>query len=146
MVGDLIGTKPMNDRRVFLDSNVVIYAYSQDNSTKRDRARLLIADNYCFVSTLVINEFCNVSTKKLKLPLSIIYQYITDILVKCEYVPVDLPAIRDALSLHDRYQFSYFDCLMIASALKSECAYLFSEDLQDGQVIDGLTVRNIFRN
>jgi predicted nucleic acid-binding protein len=51
-----------------------------------------------------------------------------------------------ALSLHERYGYSYYDSLIIAAAIEGECEYLFSEDLQDGQTIEGVTIQNIYTN
>jgi predicted nucleic acid-binding protein len=49
------------------------------------------------------------------------------------------------LELHERFDISYYDSLIVATAIECQCSYLFSEDLQDGQVFDGVTVVNIFR-
>jgi predicted nucleic acid-binding protein len=53
--------------------------------------------------------------------------------------------VEHALWIQDRYGFSYYDCLMVASAIESGCDYLFTEDLKDGQLIEGVTINNIFR-
>ncbi|MDR3275689.1 MAG: hypothetical protein LBT11_00535, partial [Treponema sp.] len=51
----------------------------------------------------------------------------------------------DALHLMKRYNYSYYDCLMLASALKHGCAHIFTEDMSDGQIIEGtLQIVNIF--
>jgi predicted nucleic acid-binding protein len=53
--------------------------------------------------------------------------------------------VVEALTIHEKYGYSYYDSLMVASALKQECQYLFSEDMSDGQVIErSLTIKNIF--
>jgi predicted nucleic acid-binding protein len=60
-------------------------------------------------------------------------------------VLVDNNLIIDALRIHGRYSISFYDSLMVAAALKGNCKYLISEDMQDGLVIEGkLTIVNIF--
>ena len=57
---------------------------------------------------------------------------------------VDENTISRALVLHEKLGYSYYDCLIIASALDSNCRYLFSEDMADGQIIEGsLTIKNV---
>jgi predicted nucleic acid-binding protein len=58
---------------------------------------------------------------------------------------VDVETIDKALELHEKYKYSYYDCLMLASALNSGCKYMLSEDLADGHIIEGnLKIVNIF--
>jgi predicted nucleic acid-binding protein len=137
----------MNGSRVFLDTNVVVYAYSSDETAKHQKAvnSLLIYD--CLISTQVLNEFCNVCLKKLNIPVFEVNDTIERILAICDLCIVDQVIARNALWVHERYGFSYYDSLMVASAKKCECKYLFTEDLQNGQVIDGiLEIRNPFIN
>jgi predicted nucleic acid-binding protein len=49
-----------------------------------------------------------------------------------------------ALEIHERYHYSYYDSLIVAAALEAGCTRLFTEDMQDGQRIDGMTIRNPF--
>jgi predicted nucleic acid-binding protein len=135
----------MNGKRAFADSNVPIYAYSMSDPVKQQKARAAILDNECVVSTQVLNEFCNVCLKKFHLPVSIIQRDIKEIVETCELIYINEETVQFALELQARYEFSYYDSLVVASALENECEYFFSEDLSDGQVIDGLIIRNIFK-
>jgi predicted nucleic acid-binding protein len=135
----------MNGKRAFADSNVPIYAYSMSDPVKQQKARAAILDNECVVSTQVLNEFCNVCLKKLRLPASIIQRDIKELVEICELVYIDEKTVQLALDIQARYGFSYYDSLVVASALENKCEYLFSEDLSDGQIIDGLIIKNIFK-
>ena len=108
---------------------------------------LSLIDNYdCVTSTQAINEICNVLTRKFKTPFKDIHQIVNDIYNVCEVRQIHKQTAVDALKLSERYGFSYFDCLMIASALESECGTLYSEDMADGQVIvDRLKIVNPFK-
>ncbi|MDR3283769.1 MAG: PIN domain-containing protein [Treponema sp.] len=134
----------MNGNRAFFDTNLIVYAYSDDDLYKKRRTISVMNDSYCVVSTQVLNEFCNVCIKKQHKTETEIVLSIGEIQATCDLFIVDADTVAHALEIHSRYHFSYYDCLIVASALESGCDYLFTEDLQDGQVIDGLTIRNIF--
>jgi len=58
---------------------------------------------------------------------------------------IDEETINKALDIHERYGYSYYDSLMVSSALQCNCDFLFSEDMRDEQQIEELTIRNIFK-
>ena len=128
----------------FLDSNVVVYAFSEE--AKAERARdLLHAGEAIGVQTL--NEFANVSRRKLRRDWAWI-RADTELVLQLfpDPVPLDLPLHREATRLSERYQFSVWDAMMVAAALRSGCDMLWSEDLHDGLVVEGrLQVVNPFR-
>ena len=63
----------------------------------------------------------------------------------CDLAYIDEETIEKALEIHAKYGYSYYDSLIVASALERDCVYLLSEDLADGQVIEGrLTIKSIF--
>jgi predicted nucleic acid-binding protein len=134
----------MNDEIVFIDSNVLIYAYSKTELKKRQQAINAMSPNTNVISTQILSEFCNVCIKKLQYPVSEIRDKITEILAVCKLFILDDETIQHALTIQERYGFSYFDSQVIAAAIECQCSYLYTEDLQDSQVIDGLTVKNIF--
>jgi len=134
----------MSDAKAFLDTNLIVYLYSESDVSKKKRSLETISQYERFVSTQVLNEFCSVCIRKLKLPLPAVRNAIKEICDTCNLVIVDEDAISRALTLHEKYGYSYYDCLIIASALDSSCSYLLSEDMSDGQIIEGcLTIRNI---
>jgi len=133
--------------KVFIDTNVLIYLYSVDEPDKRRKA-ISVFDNYdCITSTQAINEFCNICIKKMGKNVKDIKTAITEIISACKLELVETDTINTALELHNRYNYSYFDCLMLASALNSDCKYIFTEDMSDSQVIyEKLKIVNIFKN
>ena len=92
-----------------------------------------------------LNEFCNVCIRKLKLPVLFVKNAVEEICETCELLAVDDITIVKALDIHEKYGYAYYDSLIIASALEHDCQYLLTEDMADGQLIDGrLTIKNIF--
>jgi predicted nucleic acid-binding protein len=139
-------TKQMNDR-VFVDTNIFVYMQSSTEEEKRDVSKRVVDTFVCVASIQVLNEISNVLIKKTKLPIDNIVDFIDGIVQTCELAFISYETIRNALDLSKKYHFSYCDSLIIASALESNCKYLFSEDLQDGQLIEKqLTIVNIFEN
>ena len=93
----------------------------------------------------IYNECSNVLIKKRKIDKSLVRSTLQDILKFVSVEAIGMPIVETAWMVLDRYQFSYFDSLILASALTANCQILYSEDLQHGQVIDGrLTIINPF--
>jgi predicted nucleic acid-binding protein len=90
----------------------------------------------CVISIQVINEICNVLTKKYPTLQKDIELFLNDLIDICEVVQIYTKLALLSLKLHFKYKTSYYDSLIIASALESNCSTLYSEDLQHGQVIE----------
>jgi predicted nucleic acid-binding protein len=134
----------MSDR-VFVDSNIVLYLYSNDEFEKQDISKKIIAKYSCIISTQVLNEFCNVCLKKFNKSAEEIDLALNEITASCDVTLVDTVTIEQALKIHRKYGYSYYDCLIIASALQSNCRYLITEDMADGQMINNtLEIVNIY--
>ena len=135
----------MSDR-AFFDSNVLVYVVGQKDARTETAEALLAAGGV--ISVQVLNELANVSRKKLGMS----WEEIGDALAAIRALgpsPVPLTTdIHDAgLRIAAKYGYSVSDGLIAAAALKAECDTLYSEDLQDEQVIEGrLTIRNPFTN
>lgn len=129
--------------KVFIDTNVVIYALGP-NSAKVTFAAPLFA-HHPTISTQVLSEMANVALKKLALPLSETRKLLVTLESLCR-VEIIVPAtMHRALDITGRYGFSWYDSLIVATALEAGCDTLFTEDLHHGQVIEGsLTVTNPF--
>ncbi|MDR1019338.1 MAG: PIN domain-containing protein [Synergistaceae bacterium] len=135
----------MNADRAFLDTNLFVYLYSETDSVKRERVLAAINTFDRVVSTQVLNEFCGVALRKLRHPVQAVKNALGEICETCRLAAIDETIIMKALDVHERYGYSYYDSLIIASALEQKCRYLLSEDMNDGQVIEGyLTIKNIF--
>lgn len=131
---------------LFLDSNVVVYAYSDDEQDKQAIARRLIKTPETFASTQVLQEFCNATRRRLKSEWPAIRAAIAELQFKLLIHTNTASTVEDALRVAERYGFSFYDSLIIAAALETGCTTLYSEDMQDGQVIDGkLEIKNPFR-
>ncbi len=131
--------------KFFFDTNVILYSYSLVSDHKNIVAKQLISSTNSIISTQVLQEMCNVLIKKFKLDkisiLKILSELEINFSVKINYAQT----INKALEIHFKYQYSYYDSLIIASALQNECSILYSEDLHHNQKIeDTLTILNPF--
>ena len=130
---------------VFLDSNVLLYTLAQGDPREPVASGLLAAGGS--VSVQVLNEFANVARRKIKLSWAELSVALASLRILCAPpLPLTLATHEAALALAERHQFSFYDALIVASALDAGCTTLLSEDLQDGLVVAGrLTVQNPFR-
>lgn len=136
----------MNDK-IFLDSNILIYAYSKNEIEKQIIARDLVANFTSVISTQVLQEFTNIITRKFHFSLDDAQKAIIECCQNNQVFTNTDATILKGCQLAARYKFSFFDSLIIASAIASDCKLLYSEDLQNGQIIDGsLTIINPFEN
>ena len=137
----------MNDR-AFLDTNIFIYLYSETELPKRDIACKCLDKNDCITSTQIFNETTNVWLKKYSLQAETIKKYLDNIESVCDEVLIlNRKTINLAIDLKVQYGYSYYDCLMLASALESDCDVILTEDMSDGQIIEGkLKIVNPFKN
>ncbi|MEQ1593438.1 MAG: PIN domain-containing protein [Thiobacillaceae bacterium] len=130
----------------FLDTNILLYLYSEDEPDKRTRAQLLVrGETRAWVSTQVLSEMANVLHRKFGVTYPDIAIALHEIRAVCATHQVTAETITLALSLAERYRHSYYDSLILAAALECGCNELVSEDMQNGFVIDSrLTIRNPF--
>ena len=130
----------------FIDTNILLYAISTEPSEAAKTAvarQLLTTENWGW-SAQVAAEFVNASTAKRRpKPLTLVEaeQWI-DTWLPFPLAPVDGPLVKDAIGVAQRYQISYFDAQIVAAAKRLGCATLYSEDLNHGQVYDGVRVLN----
>lgn len=121
----------------FLDTNVFIYAYSKTEPEKKRRALEILRSEKVRISTQVINEFIWVMYRKFEVPREKLQIIGNRLLNKFELVLISAKTIEKALNIFITYRFSFWDSLIIASALESDCSILYTEDMQDGQIIEG---------
>lgn len=129
----------------FLDTNLLVYAALQPDA-RSDRARALLAEGGT-ISVQVLNEFADVARRKLNRPWPEVRQALADVRALCPPpLPITLATHEAALGIAARLGYRFHDSLIIASALEAGCATLLSENMQDGQVVEGrLTIRDPFR-
>ena len=137
----------MSVDRAFIDTNVYIYYQCSNDIAKHKISEDVINYFDCVVSTQVLNEICNLLTRKYPTPLSEIHKYIMDIVASSDLVIITQTLILRALEFHAKLSISFFDALMIVAALDANCMYLISEDMQDGLLIDNkLQIVNIYEH
>jgi predicted nucleic acid-binding protein len=129
----------------FLDTNVLVYSFSSQEATKRDSARALAESDGAWVSTQVLSELGNVLTRRFRVPAAEARERIASITAGCEVMVVSPSIVLDAFRVMERWGYGFFDSQIIATALACGASILYSEDLHDGQIVDGrLSIRSPF--
>jgi predicted nucleic acid-binding protein len=133
----------MSDR-VFLDTNILVYALGQRDDRTPKADELLASGGV--ISVQVLNEVASVASRKLRMSWADVTAALADIKILCPSpIPITVEIHDAALLLAARHGYHIYDALIVAAALEGECNILYSEDLHAGQVIDGrLTIRNPF--
>ncbi|KJR42785.1 PilT protein domain-containing protein [Candidatus Magnetoovum chiemensis] len=135
----------MNDR-VFIDTNILVYYISSQETKKQKAMALFLSSSECYISSQVVNEFISVCLSKNLLLIDEIVNLINDFFEAFIFAPVTEHTIKKALQIKTAYKYSYWDSLIIASALELNCFVLYTEDMQDCQVIEGkLRIVNPFK-
>lgn len=139
--------RSMSDAKAFLDTNVLVYALDHDTPDKCTRARALITEvvesGSGVISTQVLQECFVASTRKLGVaPLDA--KAIVQSLRVMEVAQVSAELIEQAIDRSILSQLSFWDALIVVTSAASGCTTIYSEDLNNGQVIDGVRVVNPF--
>jgi predicted nucleic acid-binding protein len=137
------------DNLQFLDTNILIYAHDRSAGDKHIRAKELVRELWqsgegC-LSVQVLQEFYVNVTQKVSKPLAaeVAAQIIADLSLWQVHRP-GVEDILDAIRLQDRYQITFWDAMIVASAIQMGCQTLWSEDLNPGQVYDQVRVQSPF--
>ena len=126
----------------FFDTNVLVYA--QGPGAKGEAARGALMDGG-IISVQVLNEFANVLRRKFRLEWNIVAAAVADVRELFDSIrPVDIETHEAAIALAEAHGFSFYDSLIVASALQAGCETLLTEDLQAGRRIDSLVIVNPF--
>ncbi|QDW36169.1 PIN domain-containing protein [Bradyrhizobium sp. KBS0727] len=126
----------------FLDTNILVYA--QQTGRKAEVSQNLIAEGGT-ISAQVLNELVNVLRKKLGQSFGEIAAVLDDIDNALDPArPLTAQNCRSALALAGEHGLSFYDALIVASAIEAGCHTLYSEDMQHGRTIGALTIRNPF--
>jgi predicted nucleic acid-binding protein len=132
----------MNDKP-FFDTNVILYAFRRDDTRGQIAETLLGAGGA--LSVQVLNEFVAVTRRKFDKSWEEVRHALDILRVFCpDPVALTLETHERAVDIAERYGYSIFDSLVIAAALSAGARTLYSEDMRDGQTIEGLTIRNPF--
>jgi predicted nucleic acid-binding protein len=127
---------------VFLDTNIVVYAFTKNHRQKT--ARLCLEQDFV-ISAQVLNEFVNVMHKKYRLSWDEIEEAKELICERAVQFVALSKATNDMASIIARvHKTSFYDALIIAVAIETDCEFLFTEDMQHGRVFGKLQLRNPF--
>ncbi|KAB2833959.1 MAG: PIN domain-containing protein [Candidatus Dadabacteria bacterium] len=139
----------MSDK-YFIDTNVLVYSFNLNDHYKRRISLDLISNalnnhSGC-ISYQVVQEFLNVATRKFVNPLSTpdCRVYLNAVLEPLCHVYASGGLYYQALEIAERWRYSFYDSLIISSAIIAECSLLYTEDLQHEQRIQDLTIINPF--
>jgi predicted nucleic acid-binding protein len=125
---------------LFLDTNIFVYAYTADDGYKNriscDLLRSSVMKNIT-ISVQVLSEFY-ATMAKYKCPHKQIAHYVEEIATQVEVSHLSLRSVEYCLHIKDKYHYSWWDSLVLTSALESACSILYSEDLQHGQIIESV--------
>ena len=133
----------------FLDTNIFVYLFDETDDDKRERAERLVQqalenETGC-ISYQVVQETINVITRKLNATPEKARQILDRVLIPLWRVNPTRTLYQRGLDLQTRYRLSFYDSLIVASALAAGCKTLYSEDMQHGQLIEGVSITNPFR-
>jgi len=122
--------------KVFLDTNILVYCFSDEIQKCAVAQTLLRTQAGVMTNVHALGEFVSIATRKLKMDkeaaAECAHGFQKDIIV----VPIGIETFTSALRVMNRYKLSYWDSLIVASALESGCEVLYSEDLQHSQLFD----------
>lgn len=127
----------------FIDSNIVLYLLSGD-AAKADRAEAILEAG-SVISVQVLNEVTSVCLRKLKMPWQEVDALLLAVKAACDVLPLTVASHEKAVELAKRFQLSFYDANIVASALISGALVLLSEDMHSGMLIDGLVIQNPFK-
>jgi len=138
-----------SEPRSFVDTNILVYAVTPDDARYDASLKLvqrLLSVKAFRTSTQVLQEFFSVATKKLKTKLPEGYALrFMDLYAESPVVLIDYPTLREAVqAIYDR-QLSLWDSLIVIAAKRCGAKRLYTEDLNDGQIIEGVEIVNPFR-
>jgi predicted nucleic acid-binding protein len=133
----------------FIDSNVFVCLFDETDPARRSEADRIVGNALAtgggVISFQVVQETINVLSRKLKAPSDDVRRFLDTVLVPLWRVSPSAELYREAIHVHARYGFSFYDAMIVVAARDSGCRRLLSEDLQDGQQIGDLIIVNPFR-
>lgn len=131
--------------KVFIDTNILLYAYSSSEIAKKEKVLLLLENEMISLSTHVTNEFIWVMSRKFNVGMDSLRLIVSNLFELYEVSLLNQSNILKAIDISAEFKFSYWDSLMVSSALAANCKVFYTEDLQHGQVIENrLEVTNPF--
>ncbi len=139
----------MKEGKVFVDTNIIVYAYDVSAGEKHHKAVEIMKDiwstGYGIISSQVLQEFFVNVTGKIPKPLNVpAAKEIVKDLLKWKTVSINGEIILEAIDIHKEHKFSFWDSAIIAAAVEGGAGILLSEDLTDKYKIKGIVIKNPF--
>ena len=134
--------------KIFFDTNFFVYLFSRSEPEKRNHCLALMdtlgkGSNTLVWSTQVVQEFYVTMTRKFQKDPQLVKSSIR-LFHHMELVVNSMNTIEQAIDIQTTAQLSFWDSLVISAAQQAHCTILISEDLNDGQIIQGIEIRNPF--
>ncbi|MDR2746985.1 MAG: PIN domain-containing protein [Treponema sp.] len=134
--------------KIFIDTNIFVYAFDKHDKRKQKIARQLLkssAENKgVVISTQILQEFYTICTTKLHLEPLKAKGYVHTYSENLEVALISSEIIERGIDISVIFQLSFWDALVIAAAEYSKCSEIITEDLNDGQIINGIKIKNTF--
>ncbi len=134
--------------KIFFDTNILVYSVDENDLQKKEIASQLLTDASSsktgIISTQSLQEFYNVAVKKLKLSKQIAKEYVELFSSQLTVRQVTVPLILNAIDISIKNKLSFWDSLILSSANDNGCIIVYSEDLNNGQIIGGTKILNPF--
>jgi predicted nucleic acid-binding protein len=134
----------------FLDSNIILYSIDSGSKAKQKTAKSLVTDalknRASLISFQVVQETLNIAQRKFEVPITDqdAQSLLQSVLMPLMKVLPSESLYLEALRIKSRYKFGFYDSLIISAALSQNCTRLYTEDMQNGQTIEGLKIVNPF--
>ncbi|MDR1047968.1 MAG: PIN domain-containing protein [Treponema sp.] len=134
--------------KIFIDTNILVYILDKYDKNKQKIARKtlenIVENDIAVISTQILQEFYNICTMKLHIVPLRVKGYVHNYSENLEVVQNSSEIIERGIDISIISQISFWDALIIASAEYSKCSEIITEDLNDGQIINGIKIRNPF--
>ncbi|MCX8491165.1 MAG: PIN domain-containing protein [Cyclobacteriaceae bacterium] len=136
----------MTDLKVFIDSNIIVYLVDNRSKEKTKKAHDFLSPDF-FISTQVITENVNVCLKKLHLNKETTFDFARRILSRFRILQITEATLLKSFEISLKYQLSSWDSIIIATAILNNCSIIYSEDMQDGLIVENsVTIINPFKS
>jgi predicted nucleic acid-binding protein len=134
--------------KVFIDTNILVYTVDKFDKNKQKIARKIVREaifnDAAVISTQILQEFYTVCTNKLHMKPLKVKGYVHNYIENIEVVQNGSAIIERGIDISIMSQISFWDALLIAASESANCTGLITEDLNDGQIINGVKIKNPF--
>jgi predicted nucleic acid-binding protein len=127
----------MSDK-ILLDTNLWVYLYATNSPDKQAKVRQIVTEEFANIvlSTQVLGELYHVLTRKKITTIQAAKEIVAELVTTFPVASIDTNKVLQAMDIHQRYGFSYWDSLVLATAFAEECRVVFSEDMHHGQMLE----------